>query len=1070
MPTVTDYTALLSGSYWNGIEVTGKPVIVTYSFPTTPTDYLAATPGFTAGTLASFSAFNAAEQSQARAALGEWAAASAIVFIEVAPGDGDINFQLIDFDTTSGPSYAGAGGIGFYPFGDWNFFTYPSFSSDLDLSGDVFMNAQFSGGGTVNYGTLLHEIGHALGLKHPTEIVTDFAASPVVVHDQVLASDDPAQTVMATAGDGTPANDVHLHQLDADAAAFVYGGAGTGAVVTGNASGANAAVSAWSWNAATQVLTQTGFAGDDAIRGSSVTDIIDGLAGNNRLFGLAGNDTLSAASGGDFLDGGAGDDSMTGGAGDDVYIVGDAGDVVNEAANGGYDTVYASTDTILAANVELLQMFGDGLTGQGNALANSIFGDGVFANSLFGLGGNDYIVAGAAGDALHGGDGVDTLYGQDGADSLTGDAGNDFVFGGNGDDIVAGGANNDSLSGDAGVDTVTYAAATARVVVNLSLTGVQATLGAGSDTLSGFENLTGTAFNDTLTGAADANVLTGGLGLDTLNGLAGNDLLLGGDGNDVLQGGDGDDAIDGGAGTDIASFAAAGSAVTVSLLLAGAQNTLGAGTDTLTGIEGLTGSAFNDTLIGDAGANTLNGGTGNDTLRGDLGNDVIDGGSGVDTLDYSAVGAGITLNLISQSAQNTIGAGTDTVRGIENVIGTAFADTITGNEFGNALTAGDGNDMLVGGLGNDVLNGGSGLDTANYATATAGVKVNLTILTAQTTVGAGGDTLSGIENLNGTGFDDQFTGDGGDNVLTGNGGNDTLLGGLGNDTLSGGQGTDTISYVGAASGVMVNLGLTTAQNTIGAGSDTMSSIENLVGSALADTLTGSIQINVISGGNGNDLIDGGSSNDTLDGGANDDTLKGGTGDDLLTGGTGNDSIDGGANLDTISYAAAGSGVTVSLALATAQAVGGGQGSDTIVNVENILGSAFADTLIGSTLANVLTGGGGKDSLTGGAGNDRFVYLATADSVVGANADRIADFAAGDILDLSGIDADANTVVTNDAFTQVGSFSSVAGQFTLAFDGGSNTTTLLGDTNGDGVADFSILFTGDVTALTGTWVL
>ncbi len=73
-------------------------------------------------TVASFQAFTGTEQDQARTALGEWAAASGLIFVEVAPGQGDINFQLVDFDTTSAPSYAGAGGIGFYPFGDWNFF------------------------------------------------------------------------------------------------------------------------------------------------------------------------------------------------------------------------------------------------------------------------------------------------------------------------------------------------------------------------------------------------------------------------------------------------------------------------------------------------------------------------------------------------------------------------------------------------------------------------------------------------------------------------------------------------------------------------------------------------------------------------------------------------------------------------------------------------------------------------------------------------------------------------------------------------------------------------------------
>src|SRR5438045_9646860 len=125
MPVVTDYTALLSGSYWNGIEVTGKPVIVTYSFPTAAAGYVANVDGFTPATVSSFQAFNAAEQAEARAALGEWAAASRLVFGEGAPGQGDVNFQLVDFNTTSGPPYAGKGGRALYPFGDWRVFTSP---------------------------------------------------------------------------------------------------------------------------------------------------------------------------------------------------------------------------------------------------------------------------------------------------------------------------------------------------------------------------------------------------------------------------------------------------------------------------------------------------------------------------------------------------------------------------------------------------------------------------------------------------------------------------------------------------------------------------------------------------------------------------------------------------------------------------------------------------------------------------------------------------------------------------------------------------------------------------------
>src|SRR5215475_7248326 len=172
MPTVSDYTALLSGSYWGGIEVTGEPVIVTYSFPTSLPSYDVSINGFTAATAASFQPFTSAEQAQAIQALGEWSAASGLIFIQVAPGQGDINFQNIDFNTTSNPSYAGSGGIGFYPFGEWNYFSYPNFTGDLDSSCDILMNSQFlDGNGHVNYGTPVHDIEPAIGVKPPAELM-----------------------------------------------------------------------------------------------------------------------------------------------------------------------------------------------------------------------------------------------------------------------------------------------------------------------------------------------------------------------------------------------------------------------------------------------------------------------------------------------------------------------------------------------------------------------------------------------------------------------------------------------------------------------------------------------------------------------------------------------------------------------------------------------------------------------------------------------------------------------------------------------------------------------------------
>ncbi|UVL63052.1 retention module-containing protein [Pseudomonas sp. B21-032] len=144
--------------------------------------------------------------------------------------------------------------------------------------------------------------------------------------------------------------------------------------------------------------------------------------------------------------------------------------------------------------------------------------------------------------------------------------------------------------------------------------------------------LTGTSGDDTLLAGAGNDTLNAGAGNDVLIGGDGNDFLYGGDGNDLLIGGAGNDLLDGGAGIDTASYASAGSAVTVNLSTVGAQNTGGAGTDTLVAIENLIGSDYNDNLTGNDNANVLNGGLGNDTLIGGGGDDVLIGGPGNNTL------------------------------------------------------------------------------------------------------------------------------------------------------------------------------------------------------------------------------------------------------------------------------------------------------------------------------------------------------------------------------------------------------------------------------------------------------
>jgi len=515
---------------------------------------------------------------------------------------------------------------------------------------------------------------------------------------------------------------------------------------------------------------------------------------------------------------------------------------------------------------------------------------------------------------------------------------------------------------------------------------------------AGDDALTGTNARAGITGQLD-DLLLGGAGNDTLRGGAGNDGLYGAAGNDLLQPGTGNDYVDGGTGVDTIDFsvdAAVGATTGITVDLARTTSQAiggGFGTETILNVENVIGTAFADQITGDgtdnvldgrAGNDTLNGGAGNDTLIGGAGSDALNGGTGNDTASYVDAAGAVTVNLSLTTAQDTVGAGVDTLSAIENLVGSAFNDTLTGDGNDNildggagndALNGGAGNDILVGGAGNDALVGGTGTDAASYAGASAGVTASLAITSAQDTVGAGIDTLSGIESLTGSDFDDALTGDGNDNILTGGAGddvldgagghdtvhggdgNDILTGGLGNDILVGGAGTDTASYGTATAAVTVSLALATAQSTAGAGSDTMSGIENLVGSAFADTLAGDTGANALTGGLGDDTLNGGAGNDTLDGGDDNDTL---------VGGAGNDSLTGAAGTDTVSYAATGAAVIVDLASGTAT---GGDGSDTLSGIENVTGSGFNDLITGDGGANVLDGAAGNDTLDGGAGND-----------------------------------------------------------------------------------------------------
>ena len=324
---------------------------------------------------------------------------------------------------------------------------------------------------------------------------------------------------------------------------------------------------------------------------------------------------------------------------------------------------------------------------------------------------------------------VDGVVVVNGSGTLTGTSADDRISGGPGNETINGGAGYDWLQGGAGND---------------ALNG-----GPGSDWLEGGDN------DDTLTAGGGYDTLDGGAGNDRLDGGDNNDSLFGGGGDDILKGAKGNDALDGGAGRDIADFSDATGPINFDASL-GVATTPGIGTDTLTGIEGVYGSAFADVLLGSAADNIFRGGLGNDTLSGGLGSD---------TVDFSAASGPVSVNLTILTAQNT-GEGFDTFSGIENLIGSAFGDTFTGQNFLNRFDGGGGDDELRGGTGDDTLSGDAGADVI---------------------VGdAGNDVIDG-----GSDADRLYGGSGNDQIFGGQG-VDTLTGGPGIDRVDGGDGADRL--------------------------------------------------------------------------------------------------------------------------------------------------------------------------------------------------------------------------------------------------------------------------------------
>lgn len=469
--------------------------------------------------------------------------------------------------------------------------------------------------------------------------------------------------------------------------------------------------------------------------------------------------------------------------------------------------------------------------------------------------------------------------------------------------LVVVGAGNNLVTGTAGADTMAALAGNDTYVVNHVGDVVTEAGNAGTDTVrasisyaltANVENLvlTGTALNGT--GNALNNIITGNVG---------NNVLNGGDGDDLLVGLDGVNSLIGGAGVDTISYALATAGVDVRLNGNVTRDNGMGGTDTLSGIENVTGSDHNDTLIGSSLNNVLAGGLGRDVLLGLAGNDTLIGGDGVANELYGGAGDDLYVVTTQDSIVELAGEGVDTVQtnltnltlsaNVENLtytgsaafngVGNASDNTIRGGVGADILNGADGNDVLAGGAGADILVGGAGSDTADYSGSTGAVSVRLAGQFAFDDGFGARDVYSSVENATGSAFDDLLFGSAGDNVLNGGLGADTLLGLDGNDTLIGGDGAANTLQGGLGDDIYVVTANDTVTEFVGEGIDTVrtnhgsyalgANLENLeyIGSG-AFQGTGNGLNNVIIGGAGNDFLIGGGGNDTLNGGLGSDTV------------------------------------------------------------------------------------------------------------------------------------------------------------------------------------------------------
>ena len=959
------------------------------------------------------------------------------VFNDVSP-DGDDEIRLANTTSAS----LGTARVADFP---GNYIT-----GQTQDNGDVWFGTNYNYtnpiAGNYAWHTTLHEIGHALGLKHAQESGF-FGAVP----DNINGMEYTVMSYRSYIGgpNGPYSNEQFGYaqtymMYDIAALQHMYGADFT----------TNSGNTTYSWNPNS---------GDTLVNGTAAIQ-----PGANRIFATiwdgGGYDTydLSAYTTNLSIDLSPGGYSLFSTA-QRAYLGG--------GPNGGY--ARGNIFNALQFNGDARSLIEAAIGGSG---ADSITGNAA-DNSLTGNAGNDTLKGLGGADTLNGGDGDDYLDGGEGNDVLKGMGGADTLIGGNGDDYLDGGEGNDSLSGGAGVDqifgaggndtinsgagedTVTAGAGNdvitddiamftdaddtydggdgvdtlvhdlnwvSTVAFNLA-TGWATLDGQNRDRILNIENLTvggsaqvigSDAANVLTVNGTGANVISALGGADTVNAGGGNDTINAGSGNDTVNAGDGNDTItdtegmgsgdddvyDGGAGVDTLVHDL-NWVSTVAFNLATGWSSFGGNRDRLLNIENLTvggaasvtGSAGANVLtVNGTGANLINAGAGQDVVNAGGGNDTItdtegmgsgdddvyDGGAGIDTLVHD-------LNWVSTVAFNlatgwsSFGGNRDRLLNIENLT-VGGAASVTGSDVANVLT--------VNGTGANVINGLGGADTIN--------------------AGGGNDTINA-----GSGNDNVVAGDGND-VITDTEG----MGASDDDVYDGGAGTDTLVHdLNWVNTVAFNL--STGWSSFGGNRDRLISIENLTvggsasvtGSAGANVLTvNGTGANVINGLGGNDTINAGGGADTIDGGAGNDRIDTGAGEDTANGGDGNDTFvdtiamfdteddvyNGGAGTDTLVHDLNWVS-TVSFNLTAGFAFLNSVSRDRLISIENLTvggsaamtGNSGANVLIANgTGANVILGAAGNDTINAGGGDDLIRGGLGRDVMTGGLGDDTFDFA------------------------------------------------------------------------------